>query len=59
MSDAASAVCTTCPRHCRLADGEKGFCRAREAKGGTVVCANYGRIKSLALDPIEVRVGNC
>ena len=53
MSDAARAVCTTCPRHCLLADGETGFCRARKAKGGKVVCANYGRITSLALDPIE------
>ena len=55
MSDAAGAraVCAVCPRHCRLADGEKGFCRAREVNGGMVVCANYGRITSLALDPIE------
>ena len=46
-------VCETCPRHCRLADGEFGACRARRAEGGRVVCANYGRITSLALDPIE------
>ena len=50
MSD---AVCATCPRHCRLRDGELGFCRARRASGGSVVCANYGCITSLALDPIE------
>ncbi len=55
MSDAAKprAVCAVCPRHCRLADGETGFCRARKAEGGAVVCANYGRITSIALDPIE------
>ena len=47
------AVCGTCPRHCRLSDGETGFCRARRAEGGRVVCANYGRITSIALDPIE------
>ena len=45
--------CETCPRHCRLAEGEFGFCRARKADGGRVVAANYGRITSLALDPIE------
>ena len=50
MSD---AVCSTCPRHCRLAEGETGFCRARQARGGRVECANYGRITSIALDPIE------
>ena len=53
MSDAAAAICGTCPRHCRLADGETGFCRARRAEGGRVVCANYGKITSIALDPIE------
>ena len=47
------AVCRTCPRHCRLADGAIGFCRARRAKGGEVVAANYGKITSIALDPIE------
>ena len=46
-------VCNTCPRHCRLADGAAGFCRARRAEGGRVVAANYGKITSLALDPIE------
>jgi len=51
MSD--FAVCGACPRHCRLADGALGFCRARRSEGGQVVAANYGRISSLALDPIE------
>ena len=53
MSDAGEAVCKTCPRHCRLAEGATGFCRARRAEGGRVVAANYGQISSLALDPIE------
>ena len=47
------AVCGTCPRHCRLHEGALGFCRARKAEGGRVVAANYGKITSLALDPIE------
>ena len=47
------AICGTCPRHCRLADGSTGFCRARKAEGGRVVAANYGKISSIALDPIE------
>lgn len=53
MNDAPDAVCDVCPRHCRLADGATGFCRARKAVGGRVVSANYGRITSIALDPIE------
>ena len=47
------AVCGACPRHCSLAEGAYGFCRARKAVGGRVVAANYGKITSLALDPIE------
>lgn len=39
--------------HCSLEHGQIGFCRARKNEGGTVICANYGRITSLALDPIE------
>ena len=53
MSDGGEAVCKTCPRHCRIADGATGFCHARRAEGGRVVAANYGKISSLALDPIE------
>ena len=47
------AICRTCPRHCSLAEGAFGACHARKAEGGRVVAANYGKITSLALDPIE------
>ena len=53
MKDHAEIICGTCSRHCRLAEGAIGFCRARRAEGGRVVAANYGRISSIALDPIE------
>jgi len=49
----SSAVCGACPRRCRIAEGAVGFCRARKAEGGRVVAANYGKVTSLALDPIE------
>ena len=49
----SESVCETCPRRCRLAEGAVGACRARRAHGGRVICANYGRITSMALDPIE------
>ena len=49
----SEVVCGTCPRRCRLKDGATGFCRARKALEGRVVAANYGKITSLALDPIE------
>ena len=47
------ATCPVCPHLCSLADGELGFCHARRAEGGRVVDENYGRVTSLALDPIE------
>ena len=50
---AAAVTCPVCPRHCRLAPGAVGACRARRNVGGAVVAENYGRVTSLALDPIE------
>ena len=46
-------VCKVCFRHCNINERETGFCGARSCDEGKVVCANYGRITSLALDPIE------
>jgi pyruvate formate lyase activating enzyme len=39
--------------HCRLEEGQLGRCHARRNVEGFVVAANYGKITSLALDPIE------
>ena len=47
------AECKVCFRHCNIAEGELGFCGGRIAKEGEVEAYNYGRITSLALDPIE------
>ena len=46
-------TCTICPHGCRLAEGQTGLCHGRVARDGRVADANYGRITSLALDPIE------
>ena len=45
--------CEVCFHHCVLKKGMYGRCRARMNRNGENVCANYGRITSLALDPIE------
>ncbi|SDZ90315.1 pyruvate formate lyase activating enzyme [Lachnospiraceae bacterium NK3A20] len=47
------ARCDVCFRHCEIAEGKLGFCGARSCISGKVVQANYGKITSLALDPIE------
>ena len=47
------AKCEVCFRHCDLKEGQMGFCCARICAGGVVRASNYGKLTSLALDPIE------
>ncbi len=47
------AVCDVCFRHCVTPEGKLGFCKARTCKDGKVIPFNYGKITSIALDPIE------
>lgn len=46
-------VCQVCMHQCALSPGQMGICKARKNVNGQIVCANYGRISSIALDPIE------
>ena len=47
------SICNVCFRHCNIPEGGLGFCGARTCENGEVKAANYGRVTSLALDPIE------
>ncbi len=47
------AVCGVCFRKCEIPEGKTGFCGARICRDGHVTAGNYGRITSLALDPVE------
>lgn len=47
------ATCHICMHHCSLESGQRGFCRARKNEQGKIVCENYGRVTSLALDAVE------
>ena len=47
------AECGVCFRHCKLEEGQLGFCGGRITRDGRVEAYNYGRITALALDPIE------
>ena len=47
------AKCEVCFRHCEIEEGGRGFCKVRTCKDGVIKPVNYGRITSLALDPIE------
>lgn len=46
-------TCQLCFHHCLLKEGQKGFCRARRNEKGKNICANYGKLTSMAMDPIE------
>ncbi len=47
------ARCNVCFRHCELKEGQTGPCGARRGAADTVEPVWYGKISSLALDPIE------
>ncbi len=51
--DSLTATCHVCPHHCTIPEGAYGRCRARKNVKGKIICANYGKITSIALDPIE------
>jgi pyruvate formate lyase activating enzyme len=46
-------VCELCPHHCVLGQGKTGICRARKNVQDIIICENYGKVTSIALDPIE------
>ncbi|MCH4184946.1 MAG: AmmeMemoRadiSam system radical SAM enzyme [Eggerthellaceae bacterium] len=49
----SATACPICSRHCMLSPGQTGKCRARTNRDGHIVSLNYGKITSLAVDPIE------
>ena len=46
-------ICELCFHRCDLSEGQTGFCRARACRDGMIVPLNYGKITSIALEPIE------
>jgi pyruvate formate lyase activating enzyme len=46
-------LCEICPHGCSIEEGHTGFCGARGNVDGKVTAINYGRVTSVALDPIE------
>jgi len=45
--------CELCPHNCDIIENKRGFCQARKNDGGRIIPENYGRLTSVALDPIE------
>ncbi|NLP34942.1 MAG: AmmeMemoRadiSam system radical SAM enzyme [Clostridiales bacterium] len=45
--------CEICPHHCKLEEGQVGFCHGRINHDNTIISKSYGKLTALALDPIE------
>ncbi len=45
--------CFLCPHNCVITPGKHGTCRVRKNIDGELYSMNYGRVTSIALDPIE------
>lgn len=45
--------CNLCGHRCVIAEGKRGVCMVRENRDGTLYSLVYGRVVSVALDPIE------
>jgi pyruvate formate lyase activating enzyme len=45
--------CNLCPHGCILAEGERGLCRVRENRDGSLYTFAYGNPCAIQLDPIE------
>ena len=45
--------CRLCPRFCKLAEGQRGFCFVRRRVGDRMALTTYGRSSGFCVDPIE------
>ena len=64
MSDARAAMfydemenektrCSLCPHNCMISNGLTGLCGVRKNIDGKLYAMGYGRVSSIALDPVE------
>ena len=45
--------CNLCAHHCRIEDGDSGFCRVRQNDSGTLYTIAFGETIARSVDPIE------
>ncbi len=51
--ESSKVRCRLCPHNCVISEGGRGICGIRINKGGRLFSEIYGKITSLALDPVE------
>ena len=52
-SEGKTVKCSLCPHNCSITEDNIGFCRVRRNLSGKLYSLNYGKVSSIALDPIE------
>ena len=45
--------CDTCPRYCKLQEGQRGLCFVRARENNQIVLTTYGRSSGFCVDPVE------
>jgi pyruvate formate lyase activating enzyme len=45
--------CDTCPRYCKLNEGQRGLCFVRARENHQIVLTTYGRSSGFCVDPVE------
>lgn len=53
QTDGLKVHCRLCPHSCILSDGQSGICRVRINQGGVLYASAWGRLCTIAIDPIE------
>jgi pyruvate formate lyase activating enzyme len=51
--DDGRVQCDTCPRFCKLQEGQRGMCFVRARENGAIVLTTYGQSSGFCIDPIE------
>lgn len=45
--------CLLCPHSCKIPEGKTGICKVRHNLKGVLYAKNYGKVSSIAIDPVE------
>ena len=52
-AEGGAVRCALCPHGCKIPENAAGRCGVRENIGGALRASGYGRVSSVALDPVE------
>jgi len=50
---AGFSECPLCPHHCKLKEGQSGFCKVRGCRNGEIIPLTFAEVAAFHLDPVE------